>query len=98
MDRIKLRAKILETKTNINRLKYELQNLQIEELKFSDDERQYFEVKSACNTTKIGKIKFTENFKDEDTGKLIPIERTPPVMYDGDWSKGLKFWAYNPKI
>lgn len=38
-------------------------------------------------THKVGYVEYVENFKDEDTGELIPITRCHFVWRNGEWYK-----------
>ncbi|SEA59360.1 hypothetical protein SAMN05192529_13139 [Arachidicoccus rhizosphaerae] len=33
----------------------------------------------------VGRVNWVENFRDEDTGKLIPVDRSRIVKINGEW-------------
>lgn len=93
MTREIIKNKIDETIEKINFYKAELEKLEKEDLLFSDDQQWFVEkeeeVKFRQNrklikeTRLIGRVYWKEHFVDEDTGKLIEIERSQKVRENG---------------
>lgn len=98
MTRTETRAKIVALRFQLNVIHKQIRDLQIEEIQISDEEQVYTETiidelkiskgikLPTGNKITIGTIKFTENFTDEDTGEVVPIEREIPVFRNGVWN------------
>lgn len=95
MTRADLNIKIEKKRDELRAIHRELKDLVIKELKLSDHTRTYTEgvetIKIRENRKKVNKevlrgwIHYTEFFKDESTGKSIPIKRSQIVMEDNNW-------------
>jgi hypothetical protein len=92
--RKEIEAKIQANKDLIAQLKKSNNDLYYESLLLSDDEQQYFEeerevvVSKRPKVTKkvlFGMVRWNEDFRDEDTGEVITIERHQVVKEDGNW-------------
>jgi len=97
MTRKKLKA-MIEAKHNlIKKIRFEIFELQQQEILLSD-ETQRFEEKIESHPKRkyerkpnwldgklVGRIFWKENFKDESTGEVVTIEREQVVRVDGEW-------------
>lgn len=92
--RKQIEAKIQKNKDLIAKLKKENNDLYYESLLISDNEQKYIEeerevvVSKRPKVTKkvlFGMIQWDENFRDEDTGKVVTIQRHQIVKEDGVW-------------
>lgn len=79
----------------VEQLKLDIQTLWRESLLLCD-EKQWFEEKMETNKVRegrklvekqwlIGRIHWVENFRDEDTGEVIPVNRTRIIRVNGNW-------------
>lgn len=86
---------ITAKKETIQQFKKEIIELNRQALLISDEEQWFTEEKeivTECEGRKkrkvekmVGRINWNEDFKDEDTGEVITIERSQVVKMDGDW-------------
>ena len=92
--RKQIEAKIQKNKGIIARLKQENNDLYYESLLISDNEQKYIEEEREVVVTKrpkvtkkvlVGMIQWDEDFRDEDTGKVVTIQRHKIVKEDGVW-------------
>jgi hypothetical protein len=93
--RKEIEALMQAKKEAINTLKREINDLYYQSLLLSDEDQWFIEKMETItyreNRKKvkvqklIGRIHWNENFKDEDTGEVITIERSQPVRVDGKW-------------
>jgi hypothetical protein len=92
--RQKLEAKIEAKKAQIQKLKEDIIELRKETF-FLSDKQQWFIEKEETHivsrrpkkeeTFLIGRIYWKEDFRDEDTGNVITIERNRIVRKNGEW-------------
>jgi FtsZ-binding cell division protein ZapB len=72
-------------------LRLEIIELKKQALLLSDDVQQFEEKKEIIGRGKhkrevlVGRIHWKEDFKDEDTGEVVTIERQQAVRIDGEW-------------
>jgi len=94
MTRKELNAKIEANHEAIKKLRLENIELQKQEMLLSDDVQQYYEEEVEVvvkRRPKIvekqlrGFITWKENFKDEDTGEVLTIQRHKVVRINGEW-------------
>lgn len=89
--REKLTAKITAKEKQITLIHKEIVELRKQALLLSDKVQWFTEEKETHGRGKnkqemlIGRIHWKEDFKDEDTGKVITIERSMAVRVDGEW-------------
>lgn len=91
MTRNQIEKKIEKNNQKIKLLELQNRNLFLQSLEISDKKQQYNESEVEIGRGKkkekvlMGKITWKENFMDEDTGKLIEIERSQYVKRNGVW-------------
>lgn len=89
--REELHAAFIVNDLKIEELKKENIDLTRESFLLCDDKQWYKEemkdVKQGKNKSQrlIGMVCWNENFKDEDTGAIVTIERSQAVKVDGEW-------------
>lgn len=92
--RKQIEAKIQKNKQLILELKKENNDLYYESLLLTDKEQQYIEEEREVYVTKrpkvtkkvlVGMVRWNEDFRDEDTGKIVTIQRHQVVKEDGNW-------------
>ncbi len=91
-----LKAQIARTRADIERLQQLEFDLCKKYLTLSDDKEWYAEsVKKVRNHEDMRKYKtiyegryyWLQDFKDEGTGQMVQIERSRPIMQDGEWDE-----------
>jgi len=97
MTRIEIEQKRKENFDKIEELKKENIELYKQAMVISDEKQWFTEEIESHPKAKyqrepnyldgklVGRIHWNEDFKDEDTGKLITIERSQLVKVDGEW-------------
>lgn len=89
--REKLKAKIRAIGKKIILLENEVQELWYENLLLCDKQQWFTEKKETHGRGKkkreilVGRIHWKEDFKDQDTDKVITIERSQVIRQDGKW-------------
>ena len=92
--RKQIEAKIQKNKGLIAKLKQENNDLYYESLLISDNEQKYIEeereivISKRPKVTKkvvFGMIQWNEDFRDEDTGNVVTVQRHKIVKEDGVW-------------
>ena len=91
MTRSQINKKIEAIDKKIADLQKEQLELHFQQLTMSDRNQQYKEElewhKDGRKKVQVmvGRVHWKEDFKDEDTGKYITIERSRAVKFDGEW-------------
>lgn len=80
----KNRDKIIALHNQNEELEKEAYLLSDKEQWFTEEEEEWGKGKKK-RTVKAGRIHWNEDFKDEDTGNYITIERSRLVKEDGQW-------------
>ncbi len=86
-----IHAKIASNAKKIHALHQKNIELSKEELLLSDKQQWYTETTETHGKGKnkkeylIGRINWKEDFKDEDTGEVVTIERSQVVRQNGEW-------------
>lgn len=89
--REQIQSKINSNLEKIASLNSEVFELRKQALLLSDDVQWFEEKKETIGRGKtkrevlIGRIHWNEDFKDEDSGEIITIERQQTVRIDGEW-------------
>lgn len=95
--RNEIREEIAAKKKQIDGIIHEIIELQKESLLLCDEEqwfrekveqhpRQKYQRKDYWLHNKlVGRVHWNEDFKDEDTGEVITIERSQVVRVEGEW-------------
>ncbi len=95
--RQRIDSNIAACEEKINSLNIKIIELNKQSLLLSDDEQWFKEKTETIGRGKtkrealIGSIHWKEDFKDDDTGKVITIERQQVVRVDGEWNSYLHF-------
>jgi len=93
-DRAKIIDKIRKNEEKIKALKMQNSDLYYENLLLSDETQKYIEEEREVVVTKrpkvtkkvlFGMIQWNEDFRDDDTGEVVIIERHKIVKEDGVW-------------
>ncbi len=97
MNRAELKQKIKDYEVQISRLQEDKRTLIEQEMMLSDNVQRFTETKEvipthikekynvSSETAMLGKIWWTENIKDEDTGEYLKISRSRVVRINGTW-------------
>lgn len=86
-----IHEQLAANKEAMQKLHTEIVELKKEALLLCDDVQWFVEKKEVIGRGKskrevlVGRIHWNEDFKDEDTGETITIERTEIVRVDGEW-------------
>ncbi len=93
-----IQDEISRKKELLNQLSLEILELKKENLLFSDDEQWFIERKEEHVTKRrplqketflVGRVYWMQDFKDNDTGEIIPIERNQIVRINGEWKDSI---------
>lgn len=95
--REEIQNEIIQKEKLILTIKNEINDLRKEDLLLSDDEQRFEEKIESHPRYKyqrkdnfldgklVGRVYWKENFKDDDTGNIITIERNKIVRVNGEW-------------
>lgn len=92
--RQQIREEIVQAKYQIQALKEQICELIREDALLCDDQQWFIEKEEekvvncrpkATVKALVGRVHYIENFKDQDTGKLVPVERSRIVRINGEW-------------
>ncbi len=91
MTRTQIRNKVKTKEAQIKKLDNEIIELYKRDYLLCD-KKQWFKEEEETHgrgkkkeTNLVGRIYWKEGFKDEDTGKIIMIERSQSVRVNGEW-------------
>ena len=91
--RQKIRSKIAEKRNQIFQLEKEITELIKQDILVSDKQQRFTESEQTftyCNRPEVEKktvgiVHWKENYRDEDTGKFIEVERSKVVRVNDVW-------------
>lgn len=92
--RLDLLAQIASKKEQVVKLQSEIQELRKETLMLCDERQWFTEEEEEIIVKKrpkiidkvlVGKIRWKEDFKDEETGEVVTVERAQVVRVNGEW-------------
>ena len=91
--RQKIRSQISEKRNKIFQLEKEITELIKQDILVSDKQQRFTESEQGftyCNRPNVekktvGVVHWKENYRDEDTGKFIEVERSKVVRVNGNW-------------